>query len=113
MNLKKNERSVLAQYRCGILPLKIETGRYTGMPVEQRLCQLCDLGEIENERHFLFHCPLYSDLRNTVFGTKLTENHFISLSSGEQLKLIISDYPRQVAKYLVNDYRKRKSVIFS
>ena len=30
INLAKNERSVLAQLRCGILPLRVETGRYVG-----------------------------------------------------------------------------------
>lgn len=28
-----------------------------------RLCQLCNLRQIENEVHFLFHCPMLADLR--------------------------------------------------
>ncbi len=42
IDLKKNDRSLLAQFRCGILPLRIETGRYVGEAVENRLCLLCD-----------------------------------------------------------------------
>ena len=49
LNLQKNERSMLAQLRCGILPLRIETGRYTGEPADSRLCIFCDSSEIENE----------------------------------------------------------------
>ena len=30
INLAKNERSVLAQLRCRILPLRVETARYVG-----------------------------------------------------------------------------------
>ncbi len=30
LNLKKSERSLFAQFRCGILPLRVETGRYVG-----------------------------------------------------------------------------------
>ncbi len=35
-NLSKYERSLFCQFRIGILPLRIETGRYTGEPPEQR-----------------------------------------------------------------------------
>ena len=41
MDMCKYLRSILAQFRCGILPLRIETGRYHGEPVEDRLCKLC------------------------------------------------------------------------
>ncbi|CAC5394901.1 unnamed protein product [Mytilus coruscus] len=37
INLTKVERSHLAQFRCGILPLRIETGRYIGERPEERL----------------------------------------------------------------------------
>ena len=30
LNCDKYERSVLAQFRCGILPIRVETGRYIG-----------------------------------------------------------------------------------
>jgi hypothetical protein len=30
LNLKKSERSILSQFRCSILPLRIETGRFVG-----------------------------------------------------------------------------------
>ena len=42
INLSKVERSHLAQLRFGILPLRIETGRYIGERPEDRLCRLCD-----------------------------------------------------------------------
>ena len=35
----KRERSLFAQSRVGILPLKIETGRYRGIAIEERLWQ--------------------------------------------------------------------------
>lgn len=38
LNLKRNERSLLAQLRCSILPIRVETGRYVGELPEQRLC---------------------------------------------------------------------------
>ena len=36
------KRSLLSQFRFGILPLRIETGRwYQGVDINQRLCEIC------------------------------------------------------------------------
>ena len=40
LNICKAERSHLAQFRCAELPLKIKTGRFLGLNVEDRLCQV-------------------------------------------------------------------------
>ena len=42
MDLSLSQRSVLAQIRCGILPLRIETGRFEGKAEAERLCKFCD-----------------------------------------------------------------------
>ena len=46
--VNRTHRSILAQFRNGILPLKIETGRYTQIPIEFRLCILCNEDQIES-----------------------------------------------------------------
>ncbi len=53
-NISRSKRSVFAQYRCGILPLNIEVGRFRGQPENERLCTLCPLQSTESELHFLF-----------------------------------------------------------
>ncbi len=63
--MKRKHRSYLAQYRCGILPLEIETGRWQNKPVEKRICKVCESGEVENEFHFIFSCTLYNNIRAT------------------------------------------------
>ena len=52
-NLEKRERSFLAQFRCGILPLRIKIGRFVGQKPEDRICLYCSSNSIEDERHFL------------------------------------------------------------
>ena len=47
-NISRQRRSLLAQIRLGILPIKIETGRFRSLPVEQRLCELCEMHKVEN-----------------------------------------------------------------
>ena len=53
-NLSSSERSVMAQFRFGILPLNIETGQFRNQVLDERLCTLCEFNEIEDESHFLF-----------------------------------------------------------
>ena len=52
----KAQRSVVARLRGGTAPLEIETGRYVGIPAEQRICKLCR-GAVEDEVHFCITCP--------------------------------------------------------
>ena len=54
----KRARSMFAQLRIGILRLEIETGRYRGIAIEERLCRFSK-SLVEDEVHFLCICPLY------------------------------------------------------
>ena len=55
-------------FRCGNLPLHIETGRYARpkLPVEQRTFFHC-IDTSEDELHFLIDCPFYDDIRRNLF----------------------------------------------
>ncbi len=65
--LSRNQRSLVAQQRTGILPLAIKTGQFNNILEENRLCEMCDLNGVESETHFLLHCTLYDDLRECPF----------------------------------------------
>ena len=58
-NLTRSERSYISQFRLGVLPLRIETGRFVREEISKRTCVLCDDNKIENEIHFLIHCNAY------------------------------------------------------
>ncbi len=45
-------RKCLSMLRCATAPLRIETGRYERLPVEQRGCEVCDSDNVEDEMHF-------------------------------------------------------------
>ena len=113
INLKRNERSVLAQFRLGILPIRIETGRFIGERIEDRLCRMCDQNQIENETHFLFHCSLYNELRRAILSC-LYEETIISKTDNENLNLLMNQYPQEkTAKYLVTSLERRKHYLYS
>ena len=112
INLKRNERSVLAQFRLGILPIRIKTGRFIGERIEDRLCRMCDQNQIENEIHFMFHCSLYNEIRHTVLSC-LYEETIISKTDNEKLYVLMNQYPRKTAKYLVTSLERRKRYLYS
>ena len=62
----------MAQLRTGILPLNLEVGRFKNILEDERLCELCELNEVENESHFLLYCPLYDELR-TPISTEMSQ----------------------------------------
>ena len=48
--------------------LMIETGRYNQTPHNDRFCPVCNSGIIEDEFHFLLHCPKYSIPREKCYN---------------------------------------------
>ena len=61
MFLPFKHRSSLSKFRSGVAPLRLETGRYEGLEVDQRICSICHSSD-EDEKHVL-HCPLYEGFR--------------------------------------------------
>ena len=64
------KKKIFSMLRCGSLPLEIEKGRHKKpqpIPVNERICNMCILHEIEDEKHFVMNCTLLNDLRNMLF----------------------------------------------
>jgi len=113
--LNRGHRSIIAQFRSGILPLSLETGRYTNIPVQFRLCLLCESNTLEDEEHFLFQCDFYNDVRDE-FMTKVNNMYanFNNLSFGEKCQLIMSvDLVKETAAVLYNMYLKRRNKMYN
>ena len=110
LNLEKYERSLLCQFRSGILPLRIETGRYVGETQDERLCKLCGGEQIEDECHFLFDCQLYDDLRANAFSDMFSIN--TNTSAAQRLAYMMTNQTRKLAKFIVRSYLQRRSKLF-
>ena len=88
--LPKSHRSALAQFRCGTAPIKLETGRYEGLPVNDRICPVCN-NDVESELHVILECPLYNDVRLRLFEQiAAIKNGILCISKDEQLKMILA-----------------------
>ena len=70
--IPKCKRSIFCQFRSGILPLAIETGRYRNVPADERLCEICNLNLVEDEFHSLCYCPRYQELRTELYQNVLS-----------------------------------------
>ena len=113
LNLDRHQRSFMfiAQLRVGILPLHIETGRFVNKKLQDRTCNICLNGNIEDECHFLFHCNYYDEERNILYA-ELETNRFHELSDYEKLKYLCSYVPRKLGKFIVKIFEKRKEKLY-
>ena len=66
-----NRRS-LALFRCGVAPIRLETGRYVNLPVDERVCFNC-YDCVEDEMHVLLKCPVYNDVRKDLLANCVYE----------------------------------------
>lgn len=102
----------MAQLRCGVLPLRVETGRYSGLRPEQRTCQICDSDEAESECHFILDCNKYTTERQVLYN-KIDNQSFQTLNSPEKLNVLITNAYRHVAKYTMQCYLIWKSYLYN
>ena len=113
MNLTRGERSVMAQFRCGVLPLRVETGRFVGEQVNDRICKLCNQGCVEDETHFLLNCQCYKNLREYELGGFLNNVEFSYKSDDDKLSILLNDFVRRTAKFLLRAFLYRRSILYS
>ena len=109
--MSRNLRQLLAKFRSGTLPIAIETGRYQGIQLEDRICKFCATNKIEDEIHVLVECDLYKDLRFNIDKHMHTLNKdFMSLPSLVKFLNIMSSNTAQylLAKYLYFMLKRRK-----
>ena len=109
-NLNKPKRSLLAQLRLGILHLEVETGRYLNVPLENRICKLCN-NQVEDEIHFSCVCTRLQHIRSGIFYTL---NVNTDLNVIDQF-IYIMTHPnvKTVANYIFDIWNFRNSVLFN
>ena len=108
-NLPKCQRSLISQLRLGILPIRIETGRFTGLNEADRICQLCNQNQIENEAHFMFHCDLYAPYRSEL-ETGIGAD-FSHMSTVDKFNVVFK-HPYKLGRYIENSFRKRREKLY-
>lgn len=112
LNLSKYQRSLLAQFRCGILPLEIEVGRYRNENLCDRICRTCKTS-VEDEIHFLCECPSYVDLRQDLFSNALKyDSLFYQKDNLDKLVCLMSNCPKAVSSFICNAVSRRRQLLY-
>ena len=103
----------MAKFRCGVAPIKIETGRYENLSINERKCFACDA--VESECHVICECPIYEDLRNTLFAkARNVLQNFDTLSNFDKMCMLLSncDIVKLTAKILCDILNRRRSFLY-
>ncbi len=101
------QRSTFAKFRCGILPIQIEVGRFRGQRECDRKCPICKTA-VESEIHFMFECPRYHNVRNE-FLTNIGVDP--QTDSVDKLRYCMDLHQKSTAKYIVKIWRERQNLI--
>ena len=109
------QRKQLSKFRLGMLHLRLETGRfvYPRLPAEERVCQVCNNGETEDEIHFPSICNTYDESRRELFSNIPDMDQFSALENIDKLKKLVNDptLVKQTAKFIVKSFELRSTII--
>ncbi|XP_071167139.1 uncharacterized protein [Mytilus edulis] len=114
-NIPGRYRSALAKFRCGVSPIRIETGRYENIDIENRLCFNCT-DDVEDEKHVLLNCPVYSDIRNVIFNhASIVDENFLHMTDNEKFIFLFTNENMvfYTAKICYEILIKRKCILYS
>ena len=124
MYMSRLQRSLMAQLRCRILPLKIETGgfqnvkdtntgQYRKLKVSERVCDICKNDRVENEIHFVCNCESYRLLREHMYDEVIYKYIGLrQLSDANKLIYLMQYESKLLAKYVEEAWNIRKSILF-
>jgi len=111
--LNRQNRSIMAQFRLGILPLNLETGRFRNIPLNERFCDTCATN-VEDETHFMLHCPLYEVERQKLFDIANLQNlQFLNLSNEQKLIYLVTQLWKESCHFLIAAWNVRQNVLYS
>ena len=105
-------RIAFSKFRMASHQLRIVTGRYGNNRIErnQRLCNICNSGEIEDEYHFLIICDAYKDIRvkylKKYYYTKPSVMKFVQLVNSNKTTVVY-----KLCKFLYEAFECRKAAV--
>ena len=114
--MPRGHRAAFSKFRCGVAPIRVETGRYERLALEDRHYFNCS-NQVEDEERVLLHCPIYQEIRQTLFDKILTSNRdFMQKSNIEKLCFIFGkpdeNNVRLYAKFCAEVLRIRRNCLY-
>ena len=105
-------RSLITKLRGGTARLRIEEGRWLQIEREDRICQNCNLIEVEDCAHFIFRCgkPSLRNVRASLLEElKEIDNSFDSKMHEEKLLVVLREAckSKRIGSLLLTMWKKR------
>ncbi len=91
----------------------VETGRYKDIPLEERVCQMCNTGAVEDEEHFIGTCKKLKSVRDTYKG-KFSQ-HGLDISQVNMLcikQMLSPTHVKMTSDMLLELFELRKSLMY-
>lgn len=104
----------MAQIRLGILPLRVETGRWEkgGIALNSRTCQICKSNDVEDEYHFVCDCAVYRKQREALFSkVQVKDCEFGSLSLNDKFRVLFTSHQSLLCLYIKDCWQLRQSIV--
>ena len=115
VNFNVNHKKAISRFRLSNHPLMIEKGRHLKIERNERKCPFCK-DDIEDEKHFLINCPLYSKERKTIEKVYINncaryanfdpEQKFIFLITNKNIDII-----KTIGKFIYDSLNFRNRLI--
>ena len=83
-------RIIYSKFRLSSHRLMVETGRWSRIPRENRLCD-CGLGQVQDEQHVLCDCPQTADIRNSFPNIDFNMTAIMKINNASVVVQIISN----------------------
>ena len=104
-------RKNVTKYRLSNHKLMIEYGRMKNLNADERFCPFCP-NLIEDEMHFLLHCPIYSPQRTTFVEPIINQLHNARvLSDRQKFEFIMSNMDKNLCNYISNSMDVREFLV--
>jgi hypothetical protein len=106
-------RSAFCKFRCGVAPIRLETGRYENLSEQNRTCPFC-VNNVESESHVILQCSLYDDYRRNLFHkAAAVDPEFYNKSDNDKLVFLFTNTSliRICAKTCFDILNRRKSYL--
>ena len=127
------QRRAISKLRLGVLNIRIESGRIERPRLleSERSCNVClkmfssvnysnsntlthEYLPVENEKHYLFFCLGYCDLRFKWLNSLCQPDNFNFISTDEKLKIVLNQHEnvKLTAQFILDAWDRRSKLLF-
>ena len=94
----------MTKLRISSHKLEVEKGRHQSpiVPIEKRLCKVCDRKVLGDEFHAIMKCPKFDDIRQDVFNSISNFTSFDDLDDEGKFTFVMSlgENDTEIAKFV-------------